>query len=219
MTRLFFILSCPKHHLYKGPDGLNREDLVFHNARIGKGIGQIVIAWEYHNGECGAQFATLWESKDVSAEDFYGNSVTIHNLNDALLSKMKMWNEQNPENKYTDSIIIDRGSLGLNTHVHLPTEQFSRLLQIDLWKDHFLKLALTTKQSFEGLKFALSEEEKNSLRRGDEDWYRHGSDSLSIEIENYEIEIEGQPHDMKKVATDPMPLHLLKRLLRSFIGR
>ena len=77
VSRLCFILSCPQHRLYKDSDGLSREDLVFHNARIGKGIGQILIAREYHNGERGDRFATLWETTNVSAEDFYGNSVTI----------------------------------------------------------------------------------------------------------------------------------------------
>lgn len=217
MNQLRFILSCPQHRLSKDSDGLSREDLVFHNARIGKGIGQILISRENHNGELGDKFATLWETTNVSAEDFYGNSVTIHNLNDALVSKMKEWNEQNPDNKYTDGIIIDR-SLGLNSHVHLPTEQFPRLLQIN-WEERFLNLTLTTKQSLVGLKLAFSAEGKNALREGREDWYRFECDELKIEIENYEIEIEELPNTMTKKAVDSTQFHIMGRLFRFLIGR
>jgi hypothetical protein len=215
--RLCFLLSRPKHRLYKNPHGLSREDLVFQNARIGKGIGQIIIAREYHNGERGDKFATRWITTDVSAEDFYGNFVTIHNLNDALLSKMHKWNEQNPDRKDTDCITIDYSPI-LNTHVYLPSEHFCRLLQTN-WKERFLNLTLTTKQSLEGIQLGFSVEGKNAFREGKEDWCRLENDAIKIEIENYEIAIEDLPSDTMKSAADSVQFNILRRLFRFFFGR
>lgn len=218
MNRLLFLLSSPKHRLYKSPHGLMGEDLVFDNARIEEGIGEILISREYHNGERGEKFATMWETQNASAEDFYGNAVTIHNLNEAFASKMKTWNEGHPDDKYTDGIIIDR-SLGLDTHVHLPTEQFSRLLQVN-WKEHVLKLTLSTKQSLEGLKLGFSAEGRNALREGGEaPLALYESDEIAIEIENYEIVIEEFPNKMSKGSVDLTQAHMIRRLYRVLLGR
>jgi hypothetical protein len=80
------------------------------------------------------------------------------------------------------------------------TEQFSRLLQTN-WKERFLKLTLTTKQSLEGLKLELSTEAKNALREDRADSCLYECDELKHEIENYEIEIEELPQKGKGLLT------------------
>jgi hypothetical protein len=211
VSRLCFLLSSPKHRIYKDLNGLMREDLVFQNARPGKGIGGIPIACEFHNGECGEKFATRWETKPFPAEDFY--DVTIHNLNDALVSIMKEWNERNPDNTYTDAIVIDH-FLDMKTHIHLAMEQFSHLLQVN-WKEHFLKLTLSTKQSIEELKLGFSEEEKKTLREGRELVF----DDIKLEIKDYEIEKEELPNNTMQRSVGPTAFHIMNRIFRYVFGR
>jgi hypothetical protein len=213
VNRICFLLSHPRHCLDKNL----LEHFLFYNARISKDTGKIAISREYHNGECGGKFATLWETTNVSAENFYGNIVTIYNLNDPLVSKMNTWNEGHPDDRYGDTIILDR-SLGLKAHVYLPPEQFARLVGIN-WTERFLNLTLNTKQSLEGLKLELAVEEKNALREGKKDYYLHGIDELKIEVTNYEIEIGELPNTMMKQSRDSTKLHVLTRLFRFVSGR
>ena len=133
---------------------------------------------------------------------------------------MNKWTKQNPDNKYSDGIIIDRslGSDGLNTHVHVPTEQFTRLLQIN-WKERFLTLKLTTNNPLKGLKLAFSAEGKNALREGRKDWYGYECDELKIEIENYDLEIEELPNTITKEAVDSTQFHILERVFSVLFGR
>ena len=181
-------------------DGPHRESLEFENAKIVKDkIRQdLHFSVERSNGEQGDSLATLWETKEWSDINFAYTTVTIHNA-DAWDAETRKHDEQNEERKFRDLVRINR-SFGLDAHVALPSERFSRILQIN-WKEQRLKLFLTLNADpySEGLKFPLSESDKGNYRKS----ATHLPDPdnelgfLIIDIYGYNLFIE--------VVTDQVP--------------
>ena len=203
---LSFILLNPRHHIYKAPDGLLREDLVFPSARINKSQGPVLIVKEYGNGEYQEKFSTRWVTTNVADEEFYGNWVTLHNLDNPLMSKMTEWNNRNPKDRYGDSILLN-SSDGLNIHIHLATDQFCRVVQTR-WKENFINLTVRADQSLKELKWGLSKAETTAMKEGTEEI---GPDGLKIEITRFEIQIEPLKTKIESQPIGATPL--LRRLL------
>ena len=199
MSALCFLLISPEHQIYKGFHDEIVETLVFDNrridkVRIGKGIGAIRISREDANGKTGNEFECYWEVVNVADENFLDNSVRIHNLTAALESKLKKRDQENPEEQWTDKIVIDR-SLGLNVHLYLPSEQFSHLLQIN-WREHFLNIQMETKQSIGDVKFHLSEEYKSAVKEG--------RDGATMEFDVREIDVARPYIAIEELLYHPM---------------
>lgn len=197
MYEFLFLLSHPNHRLYKVCDGPHGESLECHNAKIVNDImiGGLHFSVERSNGEQGDRFATFWETKKWSDINPDYIEVTIHNADD-LENKTRKHDEQNDKHEFRDLILINR-SFGLDAHVHLPSERFSRLLQIN-WKERRLNLSLTmnTEQALEGLKFPLSETDKGGYRRGETHTPDEEIGFLKIEIEGYNIVIQELPEKL-----------------------
>lgn len=134
MSRLCFFLSNPTHLLYKDPDGIDREQLVFKHAKVAPGIGKLPISYEIHNHKSGEEGASYWNTIDVASDDA-DNEVRLHAARGV-----------------PDQLIVERPPR-LEIHIELGPEFFSRLLGIN-WKDHFIKLNLNTKseEPISGLK-------------------------------------------------------------------
>lgn len=125
MSRLCFFLSNPTHLLYKDPDGIDREQLVFKNAKLAPGIGKLPISYEIHNHKSGDEGASYWNTIDVASDDA-DNVVKLHAARGV-----------------PDQLIVERPPR-LDVHIEIGPEFFSRLLGIN-WKEHFIKLTLNTK--------------------------------------------------------------------------
>lgn len=199
MSALCFLLISPEHQIHKGFHDEIVETLVFDNrridkVRIGRGIGAIRISREDANGKTGNEFECNWEVVNVADENFLDNSVRIHNLTAALESKLKKRDQENPEEQWTDKIVIDR-SLGLNVHLYLPSEQFSHLLQIN-WREYFLNIQMETKQSIGDVKFHLSEEYKSAVKAGRND--------ATMEFDAREIDVERPYIAIEELLYHPM---------------
>lgn len=196
MYEFLFLLSHPNHRLYKVGDGPHRESLEFQDAKIVKNIlNNLHISVERSNGEQGDRFATVWETKKCSDITPDCIEVTIHNA-DALDNNARKHDEINDEENLSDLILVDR-SFGFFAHVHLPSERFSRLLQINL-KERRINLLLTnnTEQAIEGLKFPLSEDAKDDYRKGNKVIRESELGLLKIEIEGYNIVIQELPEKL-----------------------
>lgn len=215
MGNLRFLLSNPEHHIYTDHEGVLREDLVFNAPTIDKECGDILISREYHNNQHDGKFSTHWETTNVAPEDYHAKKVIIWHRTDALDCKINKWNEQSPEDKWTDQIQID-WLPSLKVYLTLPSEQFSRLLQIN-WKEQFLNLAVDTNQSLNGLKIPLAEEDKNAYREGKQSFQT--PDNHIVTISRYRIEIKSTPECTRKVSDESSRLNVLSRLLRFALGR
>jgi hypothetical protein len=215
VSRLRFALSNHTYRIYKDyHEDFLRESLVFNSARISKGIGPVIISREFWNGEGAEKFATHWESNNAAEKEFFGNSVTINNLDNALLAKMTKWNQRYPDDRYTDAIHVGRqmGFDGLDVHIHMPTDQFCRLLQLD-WRAKVLNLTVDTKVSFNELKLGLSTEQKDEMKKGKVSI----SDDFKCEITGIEIEIEALRTAIELERLDSVSI--ARRIFRFVLGR
>lgn len=219
-SKLCFILSCPEQHLGRESTGAY-QTLIFDNngftkVRISKGTGAINLSKEVGNEKTGKDFATTWETENVSKEEFAYNTVSIHNLNNALDSRMRDWNQKNPDDPYTNKIIIDR-SFALLVHLFVPSEQFGDLLKIN-WRERYLELTMETTPSVHNVKFPLSEQDQNALREG-----RYLDAELQYDIR--ELVIKDFDMTVKEIppATTQehglAPLHPLLHLFRFLFGK
>ena len=138
MASLCFFLSNPTHLLCKGPDGIDSEQLVFKQARLAPGMGELPISYEIHNHESGDKGASYWNTIDV-ATDEVDNEVRL-----------------NMAGSIPDQLIVERPPRFV-VHVALSPESFSRLLGIN-WKEHFIQLTVDTKgeEPISGLKLPFN---------------------------------------------------------------
>ena len=194
-SKLCLILCCPEPHHGKESTGAY-QTLIFDNnsftkVRVSKGTGAINLSKEVSNEQTGEDFATTWTTTNVSEEEFPNNAVSIHNLTNALDSRMRDWNQKNPDNPYTDKVIIDR-SLGLLVHLFVPSEQFGDLLKIN-WRERYLELTLETTPSVHNVKFPLPERDKNALREGRYLDAKFEYDIQELVIKHYDIAVKEIP--------------------------
>jgi hypothetical protein len=201
MFEVLFLLSHPNHRLYKVGDGPHRESLEFHDAKIVQEIASdLSFSVERSNGEQGDRFTTFWETVKWSDIQFAHAIVTIHNI-DALDAETGKPGEQNEERDIRDLIILDR-SFGVHAHVFLPSERFSRLLQIN-WRERRLNLffAMNTHLFLEGLKFPLSETDRDDYRKGKTHTRDEEIGFLKIVMEGYNIVIQEMTDQAREELT------------------
>jgi hypothetical protein len=201
MFEFLFLLSHPNHRLYKMGDGPHRELLEFHDAKIVQEIPSgLSLSVERSNGEQGDRFSTFWETVKWSDIQFAYTVVTIHNI-DALNAETGKPGEQNEERDVRDLIIIDR-SFGVHAHVFLPSERFSRLLQMN-WRERRLNLFLTMNSELflEGLKFPYSETDRADYRKGKALTPDEELGFLKIEMEGYNIVMQEMTDQVRAETT------------------
>jgi hypothetical protein len=124
MSKLCFLLSCPKHQFSKY-DGVESWQLVFNNARLTKGIGKLPVSYEIHNHEIGEKAASYWETVDLSSND-------VRNSAHLCMGRAG-----------PDKIIVERPPR-LRAFITLSPESFSRLLTVN-WKENFILVSVTLK--------------------------------------------------------------------------
>jgi hypothetical protein len=140
VSYLCFFLSHPTHLLYKDPDGIDREQLVFKQAKLAPGMGKLPISYEIPDYESGVEGASYWNTVDV-ASDEVDNDVRL-----------------NVTGSIRDQILVEHPPR-LVVHVALSPDSFSSLLGTN-WKEHFIQLTVETKceEPISGLKLSFDRE-------------------------------------------------------------
>ena len=136
MACLCFLLSYPTHLLSKN-EGIETGQLVFNDAKIVPGFGELVVSYEIQSLEPAEKGASEWKTIDLSSDD-------AHNIVRLITGGTT-----------PDQVVIEWPPR-LHTCLLLSTESFSRLLNMN-WKDQIVKLTLYTKldAAIDGLKLSF----------------------------------------------------------------
>jgi hypothetical protein len=109
--KLFFLLYDPEHTFdrFTDPDTAVPEETIralrFDNrhstkVRIVKGIGEVILHREIPNWKTGEEFATTWETENVTEEGYSGLRFAILKRTSDMDAKMTVWNKDNPDEPY-----------------------------------------------------------------------------------------------------------------------